>query len=241
MTNAEQFLSHHVAIEKYLRRTYGSVSQHETFFQLITKAEKKNAVIQYYSDDLREYGELRNAIVHNRSPESNTVIAEPHSFVVDRISHIRSMIEHPKKVSAVMTAPVFTASVADLLYPTAQKMIRQLYTHVPVYNNTGDFVGVLSETAILRWVGNRVKQNKQLEENRTIAEIIDWLDKTGNKHNDYEFMPKNTAVLDVKKRFEHALEQGRRLGAIFITKTGKSTEKIEGVITAWDFPRLTLD
>lgn len=241
MTNAEQFLEHYGAIERYLRRVYGSKGQYDTFLQLVTKAEKQHTVINYYANDLREYGELRNAIVHNRTPEENAIIAEPHSFVVERMSHIRVMIEHPKKVGDVMTKPVYRASTSDLLYPTAQKMIQQLYTHIPVYDTDGKFAGVLSETAVLRWVGNRVKQNKQLKEDRTIAEIIEWLDVSGNKYNDYEFMPKNAPVLDAKKRFELALNEGRRLGAIFVTKTGKANEPIAGLITAWDFTRLTLD
>ncbi|MCU0667214.1 MAG: CBS domain-containing protein [Patescibacteria group bacterium] len=241
MTNAEIFLEHYGSLERYLRRVYGSKGQFDTFLQLVTKAEKKNAIVANFANDLREYGELRNAIVHNRVPDKNTIIAEPHSFVVDRIIHIRDMIEHPKKVSSVMTKPVFIATTNDLLYPIAKKMINNIYTHIPIYDEHNNFVGVLSETAILRWIGNRVKHNKQLKSERSINEIIDWLDISGNKFNDYEFIPKNAQVLDVKKRFELALNQGRRLGAIYVTKTGKSTEKIEGVVTAWDFPKLTLD
>lgn len=241
MTNAQQFLEHHKAIERYFRRVYGTVNQYETFFQLIGKAEKKNAVVQHFADDLREYGELRNAIVHNRSPEQNAVIAEPHSFVVDRIAHIRTMLEHPKKLSSVMMTPVFIANTGDLLYPTAKRMLNYIYTHVPVYDEHGAFLGVLSETAILRWVGNRVQQGGQLKDDRLLAEITDWLDTSGNKYNDFEFLPATTPVLDAKRRFEIALEHGRRLGAIFVTRTGKAAEPIQGIITAWDFPRLTID
>ena len=82
MTNAEQFLEHYAAIERYMRRVYGSPGQYDTFLQLITKAEKQHSIIKYYASDLREYGELRNAIIHNRAPDSNAIIAEPHSFVV---------------------------------------------------------------------------------------------------------------------------------------------------------------
>lgn len=240
MTNAEQFLDHYAAIERYLRRVYGSPGQYDTFLQLITKAEKQHSIIKYYSSDLREYGELRNAIIHNRAPDTNSIIAEPHSFVVERMAHIREMIEHPKKIHDVMTQPVFIARTDDLLYPTAKKMLANLYTHVPVYENEA-FLGVLSESAVLRWVGHRVANNKQLVATRKISEIVDWLDQSGNTNNDYEFVPRNTIVLDVKKRFEIALSEGRRLGAVFVTKTGKTSEPIEGVVTAWDFPRLSID
>ena len=239
MTNAEQFLEHYAAIERYMRRVYGSPGQYDTFLQLITKAEKQHSIIKYYASDLREYGELRNAIIHNRAPDANAIIAEPHSFVVERMAHIRAMIEHPTKIKDVMTSPVFTAQTTDVLYHTAKTMLDNIYTHVPVYD--GDtFIGMLSESAILRWIGHRVS-NKQLVATRTIAEIKDWLDASGNTYNDYEFVPRSTIVLDVKKRFEFALQEGRRLGAVFVTKTGKTTEPIEGIVTAWDFPRLSID
>lgn len=240
MTNAEQFLEHYAAIERYMRRVYGSPGQYDTFLQLITKAEKQHSIIKYYASDLREYGELRNAIIHNRAPDSNAIIAEPHSFVVERMAHIRAMIEHPTKIKDVMTSPVFRVTTTDLLYSTAQTMLNNIYTHVPVYEE-GSFVGVLSESAILRWVGHRVANNKQLVASRTIAEVKDWLDISGNTYNDYEFVPRTSIVLDVKKRFELALQEGRRLGAVFVTKTGKTTEPIEGIVTAWDFPRLAVD
>lgn len=240
MSNAEQFLEHYSAIERYLRRTYGSPGQFDTFLQLVTKAEKQQSIIRHYAADLREFGELRNAIVHNRTPDVNAIIAEPHSFVVERMAYIRSNIEHPTKIKDVMTRPVFIATVDDLVYPTAKKMLTSVYTHVPIYND-GTFVGVLSESAILRWVGHRVAENKQLNTSRKIAEITSWLDQSGNAYNDYEFIPRNTVVLDVKKRFERALLEGRRLGAVFITKTGKGDEPIEGIVTAWDFPKLSID
>jgi CBS domain-containing protein len=150
------------------------------------------------------------------------------------------MIEHPIKVGSVMTSPVFTTTDEGLLYDTAKIMLQNVYTHVPVYKD-GAFMGVLSESAILKWVGNRAKDNKQSKLDRKIGEMIDWLDASGNKFNDYEFVPRTMVILDVRKRFESALQEGRRLGAVFVTKTGKSSEKIEGIITAWDLPRLQLD
>jgi hypothetical protein len=241
MTNAEQFIEHYTVIEKYMRRVYGSKGQYESFTQLISKAEKNNSIIKHYANDLREYGELRNAIIHNRAPNENTVIAEPHSFVVEKMEHIREMIENPKKVSDVMTKKVFIASIDDEIYETARSMYRNVYTHVPIYDDSSRFIGVLSESALLRWVGQLVSSGTVLSTEHKISEMKDWLDESGNMFNDYEFVPKNMGVLDVRKRFEQALQEGRRLGAIFVTKSGKKSEPVLGLITAWDFPRLSLD
>lgn len=239
MTNAKKFIEHFSAIERYLRRSFGTPGQFESFLQLVTKAEAQHAIIRYYADDLREYGELRNAIVHKRAPDDSAIIAEPHKIVVERMAHIQSMIEHPIRVTDVMTQPVFIATTKNLVYPTAQAMHQNIYTHVPVYDGKV-FKGVLSESAILRWIGQKVRDDQQLHTEHAIGELTKYLDQSGNKFNDYEFMPKTMNVLDAKRRFEISLDQGRRLGAIFITNSGKNTEKIQGIITAWDLPRLTL-
>lgn len=239
MTNAEQFLEHYIVIEKMLRKTYGSKSHHETFLHLVAKAEKKSSLIRHYANDLREYGELRNAIVHNRTPNSSEIIAEPHSFVVATMAKIRQNIEKPLKIKDVMTRPVFTATIDDNITATARLMYQKLYTHVPIYNGS-KFEGVLSESALLKWVGELSEGNRPLDAKRTILEMVHQLDQPGNKFNNYEFASRNMFVLDVKNRFEQAMDEGIRLGAIFITKTGKMTELIDGMVTAWDLPKLTL-
>jgi CBS domain-containing protein len=240
MTNAEIFLDHYLAIEKYLRRVYGSRGQYDTFLQLVTKAEKNHSVFSYYASDLREYGELRNAIVHNRAPSDNTIIAEPHSYVVERLGHIRKMIEDPLKIKDIMTSPVFIVKTDQGIFSTAQTMYKNIYTHVPVYDK-GSFVGILSESALLRWVGYRTQSGEVLDKTNNIKAMVEFLDQPGNKFNDYIFLPRNTLILDAKQYFDTALRQGRRLGAVFITKTGKNTETIEGMLTAWDLPRIELD
>lgn len=240
MTNAEQFLEHYIVIERILRKTYGSKGQYETFLQLVGKAEKKSSLIRYYANDLREYGELRNAIVHNRTPKENAIIAEPHSFVVVRMANIRNNIEQPKKIKDVMTTGVYTATINDNINLTAKKMYQKIYTHVPIYKED-EFVGVLSESALLRWVGELSSSGNNLDPNRPIKATLHQLDQPGNKFNDYEFIPKGMLILEVRAKFENALLSGRRLGAIFVTKTGKKSEPIEGMVTAWDLPRLSLN
>lgn len=193
MTNAEQFLEHYSAIETFLRRTYGSKYQHDTFLQLVKKAESYHSVIAFYANDLREYGELRNAIIHKRAPSDNGIIAEPHSFVVERMEHIRKMVENPLKVKDVMVKPVATATLDESIYRVAMNMYKNIYTHVPIYDNN-EFKGVLSESSLLRWTGSRAEKGEALGTTKTIKEMQNYLDVSGNKFNDFEFVPRNMLV-----------------------------------------------
>jgi hypothetical protein len=79
MTYSGRFLNASAPIEKHLR-TIVDGERYVTFAALVDKASAGSAVVRRYRDDLREYGDLRNAIVHERS--DGYPIAEPHANVV---------------------------------------------------------------------------------------------------------------------------------------------------------------
>ena len=64
---------------------------------MVKESSKKNAVVKRYENDLREFADLRNAIVHNSTNPAFT-IAEPHDSTVEKIKMIEEEIIHPRKV-----------------------------------------------------------------------------------------------------------------------------------------------
>jgi hypothetical protein len=93
--NADRFLTAFVSIEKYLRRRTES-DRLISFYALIEKTVQKDASVRAYEIDLKEYADLRNAIVHERS--GGQPIAEPHDDVVRRIELLTDIITRPPGV-----------------------------------------------------------------------------------------------------------------------------------------------
>ena len=50
----------------------------------------------------------------------------------------------------------------------------------------------------------------------------------------FKFVSKDKLLYEVEDMFEEELRDNKRLSVIFITEAGKTTEKILGMITAWD-------
>ena len=48
------------------------------------------------------------------------------------------------------------------------------------------------------------------------------------------FTGKETAINELSDIFEEASRDGRKVGMIFVTEHGRDTEKLLGIITAWD-------
>ena len=77
--NSDRFLAAFSRIEQSLRKMTKS-SKQDSFGTLLDRAT--SATIRRFSNDLREFAELRNAIVHERG--GGYVIAEPHPETVHR-------------------------------------------------------------------------------------------------------------------------------------------------------------
>ena len=76
MANSDIFLSSFNRIEKWMRDAMGN-ARNMGFTELVRRlAQRKNAVIKKYEEDLLQLAQLRNAIVHDRIAV-DFVIAEP--------------------------------------------------------------------------------------------------------------------------------------------------------------------
>ena len=79
MTNAEIFLNTYNEIDKILKNL-----DDESYQTYSTKIRtNKNPIIKQFKDKLLDFGELRNAIVHNPKI-GNDFIAEPHNLAPNK-------------------------------------------------------------------------------------------------------------------------------------------------------------
>ena len=84
--NSYRFIFAFNRIEKSLEKISG-LSSYMSFPRLIDKSKHLNAVIRKIEQELRECGNLRIAIVHNRT-NSEYAIAERHEAIVELIEYI---------------------------------------------------------------------------------------------------------------------------------------------------------
>jgi hypothetical protein len=74
-----------------------------------------------------------------------------------------------------------------------------------------------------------------------VSELKQYIENT---NDEFVFMSRETDIYQIKEEFEKAIGKKKgnipkRLGVIFITNSGKKTEKILGLITAWDVSKDT--
>ncbi|MBD2097727.1 CBS domain-containing protein [Trichocoleus sp. FACHB-591] len=230
MKNSDRFLRAFSSIERFLRLKVNSDSYH-TFYQLVDKTSTSSAVIKSFKNDLKEYADLRNAIVHERSDEHT--IAEPNDRAVEDIEKIASAITNPPRV-----IPKFQTSVTSLkqkasIGDAVRLMLEHSFSQIPIFDNDV-FSELLTANTITRWLGVSVLEDIFSLKETQIEKVLEFTEYREN----HKFIGRNTTIFEVLEDFQLFGERGRKLDALLITDSGKQTEKIIGIITVSDLPTI---
>lgn len=227
-SNAERFLTAYNRIDKALK-TKHRIDFYISFTRMIDRLRHKDALVQKYEIDLKQYAELRNAIVHERT-EPEYWIAEPHDEVVERIEHIANQLINPELVYPKFKRSVTTFQTTDILRSVLKAIKAHQYTQFPVYE--GDqFAGLLTGSGIVRWLAEKVGDDLSVIETKPLGQLLEYEKRKEN----CVFMNRNMSVFAAKEYFVSRMEQEMlRLEAILITENGKKNEKLLGIITPID-------
>ncbi len=230
VSNADRFLNAYSTIEHEMERIL-NLKEHRRFFELVDRSARANPVIERYRFDLREYSELRNAIVHDRS--GGEIIAEPVTEVVEKIERIAALLMEPPKVAPLFLKKVLTLSGNYSVSKAIRELSRMSYTQAPVYLDN-QLIGLVTSNMIVKWMGICLINNKE-EVNLHETLLIDVIEKAGHE-NDYQFIAVNQSLFDVPDIFYRWQQEGRKLEAVFITQHGDPDEPLLGIITNRDLP-----
>ncbi len=230
--NSERFLTAFGSIEYYLRALTGEPKR-TRFYTMVDKAAEINAAVRRYADDLKEFADLRNAIIHERTDEH--VIAEPNDLAVRQIEHIQRLLENPPRVIPVFQKPVLSMQAIDPIAAAAYAMLAHNYSQLPIYDGQ-EFSGLLTTESIARWLGRCAPQGLINLEAVTIAEVLACHCEQAGQN--YRFVNREETVFAALEAFQTCEQCGRRLDAILITEHGSEAESLLGIITIWDVPRI---
>ena len=231
MSNAQTFLTLFNRIEQFLDQLNHS-TEHYGFRRLVDNLSKQNDLVANYKLELVDYLELRNAIVHKSTGKP---IAEPHPEVIEQMQQIYEDLSNPPQAMKIASKPVYSCTTNTPILEIIQEMNRNFYTSIPVYHQD-QFVGVFSDNSLTRWLA-KVEGTCNFTD-MLVSQFQDYFDKEDSKFNSYKFMSMETDIFTVKQAFTSFTEEKMRVGAIFLTENGNKNEKIQGIITAWDLPKM---
>jgi len=137
-----------------------------------------------------------------------------------------------KKVIPTFEREVLGAKRADYINDILIKIGKESFSQFPVFNNNCQVTEVINTNTISRWASEKLKNFDTIVIDQVkIEELILKIEFPNN----YKFISRNASVYDAYYIFQkHIKDKGRNLDVIFITDSGKSTEKLLGLITIDD-------
>jgi CBS domain-containing protein len=229
MKNSDVFLASFNRIDKELkslltRKEFG-------FSRAVKILQKSNPLIKRYKDDLLEFAELRNAIVHNRTDVSY-VIAEPHESIVESIIKIEEELTKPKIVYSYFAQKVYTVQANEKVLTLLEVIREKEFTKFPVYNGK-EFLGLITQKGITNWLANELYNGNNIMIEQTLSDVLRYEDN-GN----YKFISGNSSLYEAVDMFKDQIGNGHRLEAILMTENGDPTESLVGIVTNWDIMKV---
>lgn len=198
---------------------------------MVDEASAKSAAIRRYRDDLKEYGDLRNAIVHERT--DGHAIAEPHTNVVSNIESLSQLIADPPTVLPLFRRSVQVVDVKATISTALEFFFPKNFSQVPVVAHRG-VVGLLTTNTVSRWLAAEVGHELVNLPDHSVSDVLKF-----SEHGDnWRLVSRDTTLAEVVEAFAAADSSGKRLDAVLVTQSGKPAEGLLGIITIHDMPKL---
>ena len=172
---------------------------------------------------------LRNIASHNNNDNYYLITDD----TIARLKQILYEVKHPYKVYQKATTNIYSKTINDKVLLTMNEMSEKCYTHIPIYaEDNKTLVGVFSENSLFQSICED-DHCIVLDENTTFNEIKKCIDLEKSKEI-VKFVSREDLYDDVVNEFIKEFKQGNKLACVMITNSGKETEKVIGIITAWD-------
>lgn len=224
-SRTERFLDRFNELEQFLRESTNS-RRNVPFGETVSRAAREQAAVRHFSRDLREWADLRNAVVHEHP--RGRVIAEVTSEALAEFEGQVDRITAPPGVFPAFSRDIRVFDMNESLIDAIQDLWNERHSQVIVKHEGR--LKILSFAGITRWMGANLTGTTLDLNGATVGDAMAYEEDGG-----ITFLPRTATIYDARERFQHFPEREKqRLRAIVITENGKNSESPLGLLTASD-------
>lgn len=174
---------------------------------------------------------VRNALTYNPLLNGSpivTVNADVTPFI-DDVSARLKQLPTADNIWTPRNAACF-ASLNDKISSVIAVMLKNVYSHVPVFDANEKILGVFSESTMLE-----INRARIIDDGDTVLNAVaEFLPCDRHTAEVFRFVPKNNSIAHIRPLCAEALQKLERIGIFFVTENSKGGEPLRGILTAWD-------
>lgn len=234
MTRAEEYRIEFNKLETMLKKRANARSE-ESISSVVSSLVNihKDRVVRQFERDIRQFIELRNAIVHQ---STDRAIAEPYEETVTALRQLVVNIEQPKTAWDIATTELIKVGLDDNLSEVVRQMAQMHITSLPIVEDKR-VIGFVSESTVVKIVDKAFEHGGALIDEAKIKDVA--YDKPyGDDSDVYAFVTRKVTVYEIEDMFNNAIKKGQRLLAVLVSDKGDASATPLGIITAWDLHKI---
>lgn len=229
---SEKFIKIYNELDDFIRKKFNA-EEYEDHSSLLRRISEQDKLIYSFYKDLKMFSQIRNLLVHNPYKNKANQLFSPDPYIVQMYENIKNKIISPQKALdiAIKREQIYTTTLKDNVIKVMEIMNDRTYTHVPVIEDER-MIGIFSENTILSYLVH--SRDSIITNDLLIEEFRDFIPLDKHPSETFEFVGRSALLSEVEEIFKRSLKKRKRVGVVFITETGKQSEKLLGMITAWD-------
>ena len=234
MTRAEEYRIEFNKLETMLKKRANARSE-DSISSVVTSLVNihKDRVVRQFQRDIRQFIELRNAIIHQ---STDRAIAEPYEETVAALRQLVVNIEQPKAAWDIATTELIKVSLEDSLSDVVGQMAQMHITSLPIVEDK-KVIGFVSENTIVKIVDKTFEYGGALIDEAKIKDVA-YDQPYGDDSDVYAYVTRKVTVYEIEDMFNDAIKKGKRLLAILVSDKGDASATPLGIITAWDLHKI---
>lgn len=198
----------------------------------VDRASDRNFIIKRNKRFINQIKDIRNLLQHP-SHEKPYDAFEVSQQLVDDLAELINILKNPKKASDICVPlnQIYSIAEGSRVIDATNTMQSSNFTHVPIIDADSKVVGVFSENSLFSYFCS--DDIIDAGESLLIRDIMQFCSME-HRTETFKFIKPNTDIERVYDLFTSIESPNRRVGALFITASGKRNDRLTGLITAWD-------
>jgi predicted transcriptional regulator len=202
-----------------------------SFYSLLHEGRNNDYIIKKYREELDIVRQVRNSIAHN-----NEYYILPSSSLYTLLEEILEKVIDSPKISDFIDDNLMVIKEDTSIIKTIQDMKKHDYDQIPVVDQKGKYIELLTTNTIIRWMGDleSTQSAKLIIEDVQIKEVLNYAEED----EVCEFISRDSKLDTLIDKHESIIKAGNKIDAFLITENGSREEVLQGIITDWEIPEI---
>jgi len=229
-STTERFIRLYEDLVAEVNRRSGAGTSHS--FE-IERAAGRDGAVRKQQNLLKYIRDVRHALQHPKHRSEGHAVLISESFL-EEVASLLNHFQNPVRAGSlgVPRKQIRTAQLSDRLGDLADDMKTGGFSHVPIVDEGDVVVGVFNEAAVFDYLWS--ESEKIVGRSMSVQEVLPHCRLDANHTETFSFVGPRIPLEDLVDMFLALESPTTRVGAVFVTASGKSTEQLQRLITPWD-------